>query len=159
MLFNDHMETNVTLVICVGIGCGAGWVTKYAGGPAILFGLENIAECGWSASKAIAGLMAHEIGHLLHNQIRWQKRLTSESGPWGQLYCEGFVQYCESLLPAEIRWHQVLGEDENWLNAKSSKNSIAFLILRKLHLWRMLRNMADPFWPKCQPFAANRALT
>jgi hypothetical protein len=32
--------------------------------PAVLFGPENIAECGWSASEVLAGLVAHEVGHL-----------------------------------------------------------------------------------------------
>ena len=38
------------VIIYVGIGIGAGWATKYASKPAILLGLENIAECGWQSS-------------------------------------------------------------------------------------------------------------
>jgi hypothetical protein len=54
-------------VIHVGIGCGAGWVTKYNGMPAVLFGLENIAESGWHEPEAISSLIAHELGHLVHD--------------------------------------------------------------------------------------------
>ena len=50
------LEENITLVIYVGIGCGAGWVTKYDGSPAILFGLENIAECGWNGPPSDCGI-------------------------------------------------------------------------------------------------------
>lgn len=38
------LDFSITLVIYVGIGCGAGWATTYNRQPAILLGLENIAE-------------------------------------------------------------------------------------------------------------------
>lgn len=63
-------EIDVTCVLYVGIGCGAGWVTIYQDKPAILFGLENIAECGWSNSNSISGLIAHELGHVIHDALR-----------------------------------------------------------------------------------------
>jgi len=127
------LEDKVTVVIYVGIGCGAGWVTQYDSAPAILFGLENIAECGWSASQAIAGLVAHEIGHLLHDQIRRQKGQTSESGSWWQLYSEGFAQYCESIFLEEISWHQVMGANENWLNwCRDNRSWLATEFLRRV---------------------------
>ncbi len=47
---------SVVFVIYVGIGCGAGWATRYADSPAVLLGLENITECGWADSTALAGL-------------------------------------------------------------------------------------------------------
>ena len=65
-------RSEAVFIIYVGIGCGAGWTTKYGGLPAILFGLENIAECGWSEFPAIRGLIAHEIGHLAH--FYWRER-------------------------------------------------------------------------------------
>ena len=40
------LEIDAACVVYVGIGCGAGWVTTYQDKPAILFGPENIAECG-----------------------------------------------------------------------------------------------------------------
>ena len=108
------VSTPVTFVIHVGIGCGAGWVTRFRGSPAILFGLENIAECGWQEKEAITGLVAHEMGHLAHTAWRDQHQQSMGSGPWWQLYEEGFAQYCESLLLGEQSWHQVQG-DEDWL--------------------------------------------
>ncbi len=109
-------ESNAIVVIYVGIGCGAGWATTFRGLPAILFGLENIAESGWSDREAIMGLVAHEIGHLVHHQWRAQHGKRIGSGPWWQLYEEGFARHSESLILDSGRWHQAGGEgDDDWL--------------------------------------------
>ena len=47
-------EADVSFVIYVGVGCGAGWVTSYGDQPAILFGLENIAGSGWGSVNSVA---------------------------------------------------------------------------------------------------------
>lgn len=108
-------DSKVTFVIYVGIGCGAGWATLFRNQPAILFGLESIAECGWDNRKAIAGLIAHECGHLFHQYWRAQSRKTFGNGPYWQLYEEGFAQYCEDIIVGSENWHQFTG-DENWLD-------------------------------------------
>jgi len=127
------LNRNVVIIIYVGIGCGAGWVTSYNETPAILFGLENIAECGWSSQKAISGLVAHEVGHLIHNQIRKQNGKSDESGPWWQLYSEGFAQYSESVILETESWHQAMGEDENWLSwCEENKSWLAAEFLRSI---------------------------
>jgi hypothetical protein len=99
-------EVSAVFVIYVGIGCGAGWVTPFGGSPAILFGLENIAECGWSAPETLAGLIAHETGHLVHHHWRARQGKPIGSGPWWQLYEEGFAQRCEALILGSDSWHQ-----------------------------------------------------
>ena len=109
-----NFRSEAIFIIYVGIGCGAGWTTKYAGLPAILFGLENIAECGWSESPAIRGLIAHEIGHLAHFYWREQNGRAVGTGHWWQLYAEGFAQICESLILGMPSWHQAHG-DKEWL--------------------------------------------
>jgi hypothetical protein len=78
-------DADLKFVIYVGIGCGAGWVTSYQGAPAILFGLENIAECGWSGRQAISGLIAHELGHVIHDQTRRDYLNNIGDDPWWQL--------------------------------------------------------------------------
>ena len=109
-------DANTTFVLHVGIGCGAGWATSFRGNPAILFGLENIAECGWSALETIKGLVAHEIGHLVHASWRSQYGKSPGSGPWWQLYEEGFAQACESLILDTELVHQVdPGKGSDWL--------------------------------------------
>jgi hypothetical protein len=110
-------NSNVIVVIYVGIGCGAGWVTPYRDTPAVLFGLENIAECDWSNVSDIQGLIAHEAGHLVHQYWRSQNGKSAGSGPWWQLYEEGFAQRIESKICSEYTWHQAGDDmDNNWLD-------------------------------------------
>jgi hypothetical protein len=116
-------------VIYVGIGVGAGWGTTYQDTPALLFGLENIAEEGWSAPDAIEGLVAHELGHLVHFHWRARAGKALGSGPWWQLYEEGFAERCGHVLLGEERWHMASGkgyqgwpewcrENQGWLAAE-----------------------------------------
>jgi hypothetical protein len=109
------LDLKAIFIIHVGIGCGAGWVTRYRGSPAILFGLENIAESGWHDRDVITGLVAHELGHLAHFTWRDQQGREICSGPWWQLYEEGFAQHCESLIWPDCAWHQ-MKSDPNWLD-------------------------------------------
>jgi hypothetical protein len=110
-------ESEAMAVIYVGIGCGAGWATTYRGFPAVLFGLENIAECGWSQPPALTGLVAHEIGHLAHYHWRRQGGLDLGEGPWWQLYEEGFAQRCEHVILGADTWHPSTGlNDDDWLD-------------------------------------------
>lgn len=109
-------DSKVLFVIYVGIGCGAGWATQFRGLPAVLFGLENIAESRWHGRQPISGLVAHEVGHLAHEHWRSQHGLAEGSGPWWQLYSEGFAQRCEHLILGEETWHMNSAVDgEDWL--------------------------------------------
>jgi len=121
------LDSNVIFVIYVGIGCGAGWATLFRGSPAILLGLENIAECGWSDPETITGLVAHEIGHLAHHHWRAQHGKPIGSGPWGQLYEEGFAQRCEGLILETDTPHQARNSgDDDWLEwCQSYKGMLA----------------------------------
>jgi len=122
------LDTSATFVIYVGIGCGAGWMTSFYGSLAILFGLENIAECSWSNTENITGLIAHEIGHLVQHNWRMQHKKKIGSGPWWQLYEEGFAQDCERQIlnmdtmhqenQSNIGWLQWCQEHKGWLAAE-----------------------------------------
>lgn len=100
-------EFDVVFVIYVGIGCGAGWGTQFQGSPAVLLGLENVAECGWSQPPSITGLVAHEIGHLVHDHWRAKHGRAAETGPWWDLYQEGFAQRCEHVILGWDSWHMM----------------------------------------------------
>lgn len=102
-------SSDVTYIVYVGIGCGAGWATSLGDTPAILFGLESIAERNWTNETVLAGLTAHEIGHLVHYYWRKQHNKAMGSGPWWQLYEEGFAQQCASRVVGKEAWHQELG--------------------------------------------------
>lgn len=119
-------------VIHVGIGCGAGWATTFGKRPAVLFGLENAAELGWTDPPTLAALVEHEIAHLLHD--RWRRRarlggLGGHRGPWWQLYEEGFATYCELLLSPSGRHHSTRGTTD-WLDwCRKNRSRLASLFL------------------------------
>jgi len=125
-------DSRVLFVIYVGIGCGAGWATTFQGFPAILFGLESIVGCAWSTPEAVQGLIAHELGHLVHHHWRIQHGNTTGRGPWWQLYEEGFAQYCERLILDSDFWRQTIGGDDNdWLDwCQNHKGWLAAEFLR-----------------------------
>ena len=106
-------DSGLVAVIYAGIGCGAGWVTTYQDMPAILFGLENAAEEGWTGREVLTGLVAHEIGHVAHHHWRRQRGLPNGSGAWWQLYSEGFAQRCEHLSLGRDSWHMAC-QVEGW---------------------------------------------
>jgi hypothetical protein len=106
----------VSYVLYVGLGNGAGWVTKYEGSWAVLFGLEGIVDSGFDPLPRLQGLVAHELGHVVHFAWREARGLRDGSGPWWQLYEEGFAQRCESeTLPGDS-WHmRYSSSDDDWL--------------------------------------------
>jgi hypothetical protein len=125
-------SSHVGYVLYVGLGNGAGWVTKYDGRRAVLFGLEGIVDSGFDKPRRLEGLVAHELGHVMHHSWRDDVALNLGSGPWWQLYEEGFAQFCESEILNADSWHMRasrLGDD--WL-AWCQKNRawLAFEFLR-----------------------------
>jgi hypothetical protein len=106
----------VRYVLYVGLGNGAGWVTKYEGSWAVFFGLEGIVDSGFDRPPSLEGLVAHELGHVLHHTWREAHGLTAGTGPWWQLYEEGFAQRCESETMSGDSWHMSHSlADDDWL--------------------------------------------
>lgn len=136
-----ELDFAMTFVIYVGVGCGAGWATRYEGQPAILLGLENIAECGWHTKEKIQGLIAHEIGHLVHMTWRknWQLFEESEQDPSFQLYTEGFAQRCEHMIRGKESWHEA--SDNMWLSwCKLHKSWLAKEFLKRIESHASVRD-------------------
>lgn len=125
-------KSDLVIVIYTGIGIGAGWATTFRDTPAVLFGLENIAECGWSSREAIEGLFAHELGHLVHYHWRGQIIEYAATDPWQRLHEEGFAQRCEDLISGAESFHQtssITGGD--WLSwCQSHKGLLAAEFLK-----------------------------
>jgi len=110
-----ELDFQLNFVIYVGIGVGAGWAAEFRRNPAVLYGLENIIECGWNTLDSLIPLTAHEIGHLIHFHWRKERNLPIESkSPFWQLYEEGFAMCCEHKIMEEESWHQQMGQ-ENWV--------------------------------------------
>lgn len=127
------LDFPVTFVIHVGIGCGAGWATTFRGRPAVLFGVENAAETGWTDRQTVVALVEHELAHLIHD--RWRRRarvgrLEGHRGPWWQLYEEGFATHCEFLLGGTGAHHSTT-ETRDWLEwCRRNRSRLASLFLR-----------------------------
>jgi hypothetical protein len=122
---------DLVIVIYVGIGVGAGWATEYSGKPAILFGLENIAECGWQSAERVRSLILHETGHLY---LRFQRQgLDSQkvNSHYFELYSEGFAQRFEHLVLGRSAWYLPRGiNKERWLEwCESHKSQLASILL------------------------------
>lgn len=127
------IDFNVTFVVYVGIGCGAGWATTYNKQPSVLLGLENIAEEKWHRKNKLQGLMCHEIGHLTHMKWReeWKTFEKAEESPLFRLYSEGFAQRCEHVILGKETWHMKSGKE--WLHwCEQHKSWLASEFLRKL---------------------------
>jgi hypothetical protein len=96
--------------------CGyAGWSTTFEGRRACLLGLDTIAELGWTEPHALLGLVAHELGHLVHSEWRQRAGLEDGNGPLWRLYREGFAQHCEHLIAGVTSWHLQATMD-GWLD-------------------------------------------
>jgi len=128
-----ELDFNITLVIYVGIGCGAGWATTYRGQSSILLGLENIAEQKWHTKSKLQGLISHEIGHLAHMKWRneWETFKKREEDPLFQLYSEGFAQRCEHVILGKETWH--MAQNREWLPwCQQNKSFLAKEFLKRL---------------------------
>jgi len=127
------LDFGILFVIYVGIGCGAGWATNYSGQPAVLLGLENIAEQKWHTKNKLRGLISHEIGHLAHMKWRneWETFVKASQDPLFRLYSEGFAQKCEHVILGRETWH--LAQDKEWLNwCEQHKSWLAKKFLKRL---------------------------
>ena len=102
----------LAIVSYVGLGNGAGWATSWEGAPAVLLGLENIAELNWHLQPQVRKLMAHEIGHLFMTSIRTDVGALTED-PLLALYEEGFAQHCEHVTLGSETWG--CASQDGWL--------------------------------------------
>jgi hypothetical protein len=135
------LDTRVVFVIYVGIGSGAGWATKYGGEPAVLLGLENIAEEKWHVKDKLRGLISHEVGHLAHMKWRdeWENFERAEDEPLFQLYSEGFAQRCEHVILGRETWH--MAQDPTWPSwCRRHKSWLAGTFLERLQKQESVRD-------------------
>jgi len=125
---------NLAVVVYVGIGCGAGWATQYGDRPALLLGLENIAECNWHSKELITGLLSHELGHLYHDQERRDLDQPEITQAYWIMYREGFAQRCEHLVAASETWHPARGiNNDDWLEwCISNQGKLADMYLNRV---------------------------
>jgi uncharacterized protein YjaZ len=123
-LFNLDLDINI--VLYSGLCNSAGWVDEYDGKRAILYGIEKIAELNWHKVDDIKSLLAHELCHVIHFEIRGKNNIIDdpksnyEEGIW-RLYTEGFAQFYQIKLtqqendPRGIEWIKSCNENINQL--------------------------------------------
>lgn len=132
------LDFDVVFVLYMGV-VGAGWATTYAGRRACLFGLETLAECGWTSAGALAPFTAHELGHLVHQERRARASLAEGDSPLWQLYEEGFAQYCEHLAMGRQTWHEA-DQQPGWVEwCRSSRGWLAAEFLSTVAQGRPVR--------------------
>lgn|GEM_PF-278053 len=151
-----NVDFPVRFLIYVGIGVGAGWATQYGGQPACLFGLENAAELASRKDAAMPGTVSHEVAHLAHDE--WRRRrglrgIVGPSGPFWQLYEEGFATECERRIedPRSFRlrtgradWLPWCTRHRAWLAAKFLRDAGARRSMRPFFgSWYNIRGHID----------------
>lgn len=127
----------LVIVSYVGIGNGAGWATQWEGRPAVLLGLEKIAELNWHNEPEVRKVLAHEIGHLFMMSIRGDIEKLGED-PLLCLYEEGFAQHCEHVMLGKETWG--CASQSGWLEwCLSQEDYLARRYVREMHdreAWR-----------------------
>jgi hypothetical protein len=119
----------VLVIIPVGYG---GWATRYRGGPACDLGLDTIVELGWwERAETLAGLVAHELGHLAHYRCRREPIEYHARGPFWDIYDEGFAQVCEGLVQGEV--YHLASHQPGWLQwGRAHRGMLAREFLRRV---------------------------
>lgn len=115
-----NIDFPISFVLHVGIG-SAGWAHFYDGKRAVLLGLEMIAEENWVDEKSIKGLVAHEIGHHYHLNLRENNDLERGESSFWDLYEEGIAQRCEHIVLDKNSWHMKNIADD-WLDYCKDNN-------------------------------------
>lgn len=123
------LNLDINIVLYVGLCNSAGWVDYYEGKRAILFGIDKIAELNWHTVEKLEPLVAHELCHVIHFELRGKDNLPDsvERTPYNigiwRIYEEGFAQFYQNkFLLSE---HDCRGDE--WikkciLNKKKLKN-------------------------------------
>lgn len=115
----DRMPGNrpdADIIFYLGLCNGAGWATKMDGRACVLLGVEKIVELHWHGRDDMFGLIAHELGHLWHDQQTGRKLTagTQKERSLLRLYDEGMAMAYEQLLMGNDHFfHQDKG---GWLS-------------------------------------------
>lgn len=100
-------ELNIEIVLYLGLGNAAGWVTNINGKDTVLLGVEKIVELNWQGVDAMRGLIYHELGHVYQKQHGVLKRHSDDKKRnyvW-QLFTEGIAMYFEQVLVNDLTYY------------------------------------------------------
>lgn len=102
-----NIDLDINIVLYAGLCHSAGWVDEYNGKKAILYGIDQIANLNWQDVDKLKNLIAHELCHVIHFDIRSKNNIVDnyntnyEYGIW-RLYIEGFAQFYRSKLTPTV---------------------------------------------------------
>jgi hypothetical protein len=103
------IRIDIDIVLYAGLCNSAGWVSRYHGKRAILYGIDKIAELNWHTKDKLEPLLAHEICHVIHYELRGEDNLPKgienskfNQGIW-RIYEEGFAQFYQNRLLGNIK--------------------------------------------------------
>ena len=119
---------NATIMLYVGLCNGAGWVVNIDSEQYVLLGIEKIIELDWCDTKAMYGLIYHELGHIYQMQhgVLTREYKGSDSFLW-QLFTEGIAMYFEQRLMADDNFfHQNVNGWMNWCDANIYRIKVDF---------------------------------
>lgn len=119
---------NATIMLYVGLCNGAGWVVNLDSEQYVLLGIEKIIELDWYDTKAMYGLIYHELGHIYQMQhgVLTREYKGSDSFLW-QLFTEGIAMYFEQRLMADDNFfHQNVNGWMNWCDANIYRIKVDF---------------------------------
>lgn len=130
-----NIEPNLYIVLYCGLCNSAGWVDTYNHKRAILYGIDKIAELNWHTIEKVKPLIAHELCHVIHFEIRGEDKLTDidmnnySNGIW-RIYEEGFAQYYQQKLIGDVADSRGI----EWLKSCIvNKSTLKALYLEALH--------------------------
>jgi hypothetical protein len=115
-------------MLYVGLCNGAGWVVNLDSEQYVLLGIEKIIELDWCDTKAMYGLIYHELGHIYQMQhgVLTREYKGSDSFLW-QLFTEGIAMYFEQRLMADDNFfHQNVNGWMNWCDANIYRIKVDF---------------------------------
>lgn len=128
-----NVDLDVTVILYLGLGNGAGWATTVNNQKVVLIGLEKVVELGWCSESDMQDLIYHELGHIYHSLFeRKELFMTAKKRAVQQLYREGIAMVFEQILCDDSnRFHQ---DVNGWLSwCKENENLIKTEYLKRLN--------------------------
>lgn len=110
-----NVDLDVTIILYLGLGNGAGWATTINNQKVVLIGLEKVVELGWCSESDMKALIYHELGHIYHFLFEHKNLIiTKRRKSIQQLYREGIAMVFEQTLCNDTnRYHQ---NTNGWLD-------------------------------------------
>lgn len=128
-----NVDLDVTVILYLGLGNGAGWATTVNNQKVVLIGLEKVVELGWCSESDMQDLIYHELGHIYHSLFeRKELFMTFKKRAVQQLYREGVAMAFEQTLCNDnSRFHQNVNGWLSW--CKENENLIKTEYLKRMN--------------------------